>query len=185
MSRPVSWRLVAAGVLGALAIGCSVGLLAVSGWLISRASQQPPILYLEVAIVSVRAFGIGRSVFRYAERLVSHDAAFRTLTDLRVSIYERLATNGPAALMPYRRGDLLSRLVSDVDAVQDLSLRVLVPAISAVLVVAGSVAIAVALLPLAGLILAIGLLLGGLLVPWVTMRAGAKAARTSRRCRAG
>ena len=176
LSRPVTWRLVLAIVLGALAVGCSVGLLAVSGWLISRASEQPPVLYLQIAIVGVRAFGIGRAVFRYAERLVSHDAAFRTLTDMRVAIYSRLAANGPVALRPYRRGDLLSRLVSDVDSVQDLSLRVLVPALSGFLVAAGSVAVTFWLLPAAGAILAVALLVGGLVVPWLTMLTGARAA---------
>lgn len=177
LSRPVSGRLLLAVLLGALAVGCSVGLLATSAWLISRASQQPPVLYLQVAIVSVRAFGLGRAVFRYAERLVSHDAAFRTLTDMRVSFYDKLAANGPVALRPFRRGDLLSRLVGDVDAVQDLSLRVLVPTLSGLLVGAGSVALAVWLLPSAGAILAAALLVGGLVVPWITMRAGARAVR--------
>lgn len=177
LSRPVSGRLLLAVVLGALAVGCSVGLLATSAWLISRASQQPPVLYLQVAIVSVRAFGLGRAVFRYAERLVSHDAAFRTLTDMRVSFYDKLAANGPVALRPFRRGDLLSRLVGDVDAVQDLSLRVLVPTLSGLLVGAGSVALAVWLLPSAGAILAAALVVGGALVPWITMRAGARAVR--------
>ena len=176
LSRPVTWRLLLASLLGALAIGSSVGLLATSAWLISRASEQPPILYLQIAIVSVRAFGLGRAVFRYAERLVSHDAAFRTLTDMRVAIYTRLAANGPVALRPYRRGDLLSRLVSDVDAVQDLSLRVLVPALSGLLVGAASVALAAWLLPGAGAVLAVALLVGGLVVPWITIWAGARAA---------
>lgn len=176
LSRPVSGRLVLAAVLGALAVGSSVGLLATSAWLISRASQQPPVLYLTIAVVSVRAFGIGRAVFRYAERLVSHDAAFRTLTDMRVSIYDRLAANGPVALRPYRRGDLLSRLVADVDSVQDLSLRVLVPAMAGFLVAAGSVALATWLLPAAGAILAAALIIGGVAVPWLTMRSGATSA---------
>ena len=177
LSRPVSGRLLLACVLGAMAIGSSIGLLAVSAWLISRASQQPPILVLSVAIVSVRAFGLGRAVFRYAERIVSHDAAFRTLTDLRVAIYARLAANGPVALRPYRRGDLLSRSVSDVDTVQDLSLRVLVPAISGFLVGAASVALAVWLLPAAGAVLAAALLVGGVIVPWLVVRFAAVSAR--------
>ncbi len=176
LSRPVSGRLVLAAVLGALAVGSSVGLLATSAWLISRASQQPPVLYLTIAVVSVRAFGIGRAVFRYAERLVSHDAAFRTLTGMRVSIYDRLAANGPVALRPYRRGDLLSRLVADVDSVQDLSLRVLVPGMAGFLVAAGSVALATWLLPAAGAILAVALIIGGVAVPWLTMKSGAASA---------
>ncbi len=177
LSRPVSGRLILACVLGAMAIGSSIGLLAVSAWLISRASQQPPILTLEVAIVAVRAFGLGRAVFRYAERLVSHDAAFRTLTDLRVAIYSRLADNGPVALRPYRRGDLLSRSVSDVDAVQDLSLRVLVPTLSGFLVGAASVALAVWLLPAAGAVLAAALIVGGVIVPWLVVRVASASAK--------
>ncbi len=177
LSRPVSGRLILACVLGAMAIGSSIGLLAVSAWLISRASQQPPILTLEVAIVAVRAFGLGRAVFRYAERLVSHDAAFRTLTDLRVAIYSRLAANGPVALRPYRRGDLLSRSVSDVDAVQDLSLRVLVPTLSGFLVGAASVALAVWLLPAAGAVLAAALIVGGVIVPWLVVRVASASAK--------
>ncbi len=177
LARPVSGRLLLACVLGAMAIGSSVGLLAVSAWLISRASQQPPILTLEVAIVAVRAFGLGRAVFRYGERIVSHDAAFRTLTDLRVAIYARLAANGPVALRPYRRGDLLSRSVNDVDAVQDLSLRVIVPSVAGFLVGAASVALAVWLLPAAGAILALALLVGGLVVPWLVARFGAASSR--------
>ena len=88
--------------LGAMAIGCGVGLLAVSAWLISRASLQPPILELEVAIVAVRAFGIGKGVFRYAERLTSHDAAFRALSRLRLAVYDRLAVVAPAGVPAYR-----------------------------------------------------------------------------------
>ncbi len=176
LSRPVSGRLVLAAFLGALAVGSSVGLIATSAWLISRASQQPPVLFLTIAVVGVRAFGIGRAVFRYAERLVSHDAAFRTLTAMRVSIYSRLAANGPVALRPYRRGDLLSRLVADVDSVQDLSLRVLVPGLSGFFVAAGSVALAAWLLPAAGAILAVALILGGVVVPWLTMLAGSRSA---------
>ena len=87
-------RLALAVLLGALAIGSGVGLLATSAWLISSAALRPQILELEVAIVAVRAFGIGRGVFRYAERLVSHDAAFRVLSSLRLAVYSR---RSPAA----------------------------------------------------------------------------------------
>ncbi|CAM5629602.1 hypothetical protein SGLAM104S_10290 [Streptomyces glaucescens] len=101
--------------------------MATSGWLISRASQQPPVLYLMVAVTATRAFGIGRAVFRYAERLVSHDAVLRMLADTRVAVYRRLERLAPAGLRTTRRGDLLSRLVADVDALQDYWLRWLLP----------------------------------------------------------
>jgi thiol reductant ABC exporter CydC subunit len=165
--RPASGRLWLAAVLGGLAIGSSVALMATSAWLISRAWQQPPILFLQVAVVSVRAFGIGRGVFRYAERMVSHQAAFRALVDLRVGLYERLIPLAPAGLPAFKRGDLLRRVVDDVETMSDLSLRVMLPVFSAVLVGTGSVLLATWLLPAGGVILAVALLLGGLAVPAV------------------
>ncbi|MEU9026085.1 thiol reductant ABC exporter subunit CydD [Streptomyces sp. NPDC048383] len=165
-------------LLGALAVGCSVGLLAVSGWLISRASEQPPVLYLMVAVTATRAFGLGRAVFRYAERLVSHDAVLRMLADLRVSVYRRLERIAPAGLREQRRGDLLSRLVADADALQDYWLRWLLPAGTAVLVGTGSVAFTAWLLPEAGAVLAVGLLAAGVGVPLIS---GACARRAERR----
>ncbi|MEV4559543.1 thiol reductant ABC exporter subunit CydD [Kitasatospora sp. NPDC049285] len=167
-------RLWLAVLLGALALGSAVALMATSGWLISRASQMPPVLYLMVAVTSVRAFGIGRSVFRYAERLVSHDTVLKALGTVRTAVYRRLEQLAPAALPQFRRGDLLSRLVSDVDAMQDFHLRWRLPAAVAALVsVAASLALA-AFLPLAGAVLAVGLLLAGAAVPllerWISGR---------------
>ncbi|MFH7593911.1 thiol reductant ABC exporter subunit CydD [Streptomyces racemochromogenes] len=155
-------------LLGALAVGCSVGLMAVSGWLISRASEQPPVLYLMVAVTATRAFGLGRAVFRYAERLVSHDAVLRMLADLRVAVYRRLERIAPAGLRAQRRGDLLSRLVADADALQDYWLRWLLPVGTAVLVGTGAVTFTAWLLPAAGAALAVGLLVAGVGVPLVS-----------------
>ncbi|MFF3084954.1 thiol reductant ABC exporter subunit CydD [Streptomyces nojiriensis] len=165
-------------LLGALAVGCSVGLMAVSGWLISRASEQPPVLYLMVAVTATRAFGLGRAVFRYAERLVSHDAVLRMLADLRVSVYRRLERIAPAGLREHRRGDLLARLVADTDTLQDYWLRWLLPVGTAVLVGTGSVAFTAWLLPEAGAVLAVGLLAAGVAVPLVS---GACARRAERK----
>ncbi|MGW8848304.1 thiol reductant ABC exporter subunit CydD [Streptomyces xiamenensis] len=158
-------RLVLGALFGALALGSATGLMAVSGWLISRASEQPPILYLMVAVTATRAFGIGRAVFRYTERLISHDAVLRILAGLRVSVYRRLERLAPAGLRTTRRGDLLSRVVSDVDALQDYFLRWLLPAVAAGTVSVAAVAFTTWLLPLAGAILAAGLLLAGVAVP--------------------
>ncbi|WP_189931652.1 thiol reductant ABC exporter subunit CydD [Streptomyces aurantiogriseus] len=171
-------RLGLALLLGSLALGSAVGLMATSGWLISRASQQPPVLYLMVAVTATRAFGIGRAVFRYAERLVSHDAVLRMLADTRVAVYRRLERLAPAGLRTTRRGDLLTRLVADVDALQDYWLRWLLPAGAAAVVSAGSVAFTAWLLPEAGAVLAAGLLAAGVGVPLVT---GAVARRAERR----
>ncbi|MEU3773090.1 thiol reductant ABC exporter subunit CydD [Streptomyces sp. NPDC032472] len=165
-------------LLGSLAVGCSVGLMAVSGWLISRASQQPPVLYLMVAVTATRTFGLGRAVFRYAERLVSHDAVLRMLADLRVSVFRRLERIAPGGLRAQRRGDLLARLVADADALQDYWLRWLLPVGTAVLVGTGSVAFTAWLLPEAGAALAVGLLAAGVAVPAVS---GACARRAERR----
>ncbi|MDN0199372.1 thiol reductant ABC exporter subunit CydD [Streptomyces sp. S.PNR 29] len=171
-------RLGLALLLGSLALGSAVGLMATSGWLISRASQQPPVLYLMVAVTATRAFGIGRAVFRYAERLVSHDAVLRMLADTRVAVYRRLERLAPAGLRRSRRGDLLTRLVADVDALQDYWLRWLLPAGAAVAVCAGSVGFTAWLLPEAGAVLAVGLLVAGAGVPLIT---GAVARRAERR----
>nr|WP_218617590.1 thiol reductant ABC exporter subunit CydC [Cryptosporangium aurantiacum] len=170
-------RLVAAGALGAGALGCAVALLATSGWLISRASQQPPVLELAVAVTAVRAFGLGRGVLRYAERLVGHDATFRVLASLRSRVYARLERLGPAGLPAFRRGDLLARFVSDVDQIQDRYLRVRLPIAVAVVVGGLSVLGAGLLLPAAGAALAVALLVAGVVVPWLTVRTAARAER--------
>ncbi|MHA5048031.1 thiol reductant ABC exporter subunit CydD [Streptomyces sp. SD15] len=178
MAGPRSGRFALALLLGSLALGSAVGLMATSGWLISRASQQPPVMYLMLAVTATRAFGIGRAVFRYAERLVSHDAVLRMLADTRVAVYRRLERLAPAGLRTTRRGDLLSRLVADVDALQDYWLRWLLPAGAAVLVSAASVGFTTWLLPEAGAVLAVGLLAAGAGVPLVT---GAVARRAEQR----
>ncbi|MFD6174485.1 thiol reductant ABC exporter subunit CydD [Streptomyces coeruleorubidus] len=178
MSGARRGRLGLALLLGSLALGSAVGLMATSGWLISRASQQPPVLYLMVAVTATRAFGIGRAVFRYAERLVSHDVVLRMLADTRVAVFRRLERLAPAGLRRTRRGDLLSRLVADVDALQDYWLRWLLPAGAAVVVSAVSVGFTAWLLPEAGAVLAAGLLAAGAGVPLVT---GAVARRAEHR----
>ncbi|MFD5766024.1 thiol reductant ABC exporter subunit CydD [Streptomyces sp. NPDC127049] len=165
MAGGLKGRMGLALLLGSLALGSAVGLMGVSGWLISRASEQPPVLHLMVAVTATRAFGIGRAVFRYAERLVSHDAVLRMLAELRVSVYARLERIAPAGLRRARRGDLLARLVHDVDALQDYWLRWLLPAGAALVVGLGSVGFTAWLLPEAGAVLAVGLLVAGVLVP--------------------
>ncbi|WP_035847135.1 thiol reductant ABC exporter subunit CydD [Kitasatospora azatica] len=164
-------------LLGSLALGCAVALMATSGWLISKASTQPPVLYLMMAVTAVRAFGVGRSALRYAERLVSHDAVLRTLGSLRVTVYQRLERLAPTALPAFRRGDLLSRLVADVDSVQDWYLRWRLPAAVAVTVsLAAATALGV-LLPAAGVVLALGLLLAGAGVPLLAARLSSRTER--------
>jgi thiol reductant ABC exporter CydC subunit len=178
LADPDRARMALAALLATLSLACGVGLLAVSAWLISRASEQPPILFLQVAIVSVRAFGIFRGVFRYAERLVGHDAAFRSLTRIRVGVYERLERLSPAGLGDHRQGDLMARLVGDVESCVDLIVRVVLPVISGLLAGGLAVAIGAAILPSAGVALAVMVLVVGVLSPWVTGRIGAHAQLT-------
>ena len=99
-------------LLGFVAAASGVGLAATSGWLISKAALRPPILSLEVGIAAVQAFGLGRAVARYGERLAGHDVALRMLADLRVRVYRGLERIAPAGLPERDRGDVLSRLVS-------------------------------------------------------------------------
>lgn len=124
---------------GVASQGAQVALLATSAWLITRTAEQPPILYVTLAVVAVRAFAISRAVFRYLERIVSHESAFRALADLRVWIYRRLVPLAPAGLQRTARGSVLSAIVRDVDTLQDYPLRVIQPVASAVVVAALSV----------------------------------------------
>ena len=113
--------------LGALAVGFGVALMATAGYLISRAAEQPPILALTTVIVVVRFLALARPLARYLDRLASHDLALRALGRIRASVYERIEPLAPAELDAFRRGDLVSRLVADVDALQGLYLRGLAP----------------------------------------------------------
>ncbi|MEV7972277.1 thiol reductant ABC exporter subunit CydC [Cellulomonas sp. NPDC089187] len=164
-------RFALSALLGTLALGCAVALAAVSAWLITRAAQMPPVLKLSVATVGVRAFGIGRGVFRYLDRLVSHDVALRGMTTLRTTLYTRLATGRPEATLAVRRGDLLARVGADVDAVGDVVVRGLLPATVALALGVGTVVAMSAFLPVAGLILALCLVLAGVVAPWLAQRA--------------
>jgi thiol reductant ABC exporter CydC subunit len=170
------WRMLAASVaLGAGAVLAGVGLLATSGYLISRAAQRPEILALGVAIAAVRTLAIARAGLRYGERLVSHDLAFRTLADLRERFFSRLVPLVPGGLPSVGRADLLSRFVADVDRLQDLYLRAIGPVAVAIVAGGASVLIAALMQPAAGAVLAAGLLVGGVLVQQLT-RVAARAA---------
>ena len=160
-------RVTVAAVLGALTVLFGVGLMATAGYLISRASERPAVLSLMVTIVAVRFFGLGRPIVRYAEKLSSHDLALRVLGRVRTTVYARIEPLAPTRLDGYRRGDLLSRMVADVDAIQNLYLRGLETPIVALLAGAVSVGVAAAFLPAAALVLAAGLLVDGLAVPAV------------------
>jgi thiol reductant ABC exporter CydC subunit len=176
--RPASRRLLESCVLGACALGAGIGLLATAAWLISRAAQHPHESALALGIVAVQFFGLSKGLARYGQRLVGHDAALRALADLRVRIYRALEPLAPSGLPAFRSGDLMARFVDDVDSVQDLIVRVIAPFAVAILVGVGTVALEWAVLPAAGAIVAVALVLAATVVPWITGRLarGAEAA---------
>jgi ATP-binding cassette, subfamily C, bacterial CydCD len=146
--------------LSALASASGVALTATAGWLIFKAAEHPAILTMLVAIVGVRAFGLGRPVLRYAERLVGHDAALRLLAQRRVQVYDAVVPLTPGALGK-RRGDALASIVDDVESVLDRQLRVRQPVRAAALVSLLASAVAGLLLPLAGFVVAVMCVLAG------------------------
>ena len=177
-------RLALAVVLAAGATGAAIALLSTSGYLISRAAQRPLIISLTVAIVAVRAFGISRAVLRYAERLASHDLALRQLARLRTRFYRRLAPLVPGGLSGTGRGELLSRFVSDVDTLQDAHLRVVIPLLVAVLVIAGSSLAGALMLGVAGAVLLVALTVAAVCSTWLSASVAAAASRTQAPARA-
>lgn len=168
-------RVLLAVAVGSLGVGASVGLTAVSAWLIARASQMPSVLDLTVAAVAVRTFGISRSVLRYAERLVSHGVALAGMASLREQIYRRLADSPVEVVAGFRRGDLLVRTGADVDSIGDVVVRAIMPAAIAAVVGTGTVVLVTWLSPASGAILLLCLLLAGTVGPWLH----ALAARTA------
>ncbi|MCW2881450.1 MAG: transporter CydDC cysteine exporter (CydDC-E) family permease/ATP-binding protein CydC [Sphaerisporangium sp.] len=163
--RGMGGRLLTAAAAGAAAELAALGLIAAAAWMITRAAEQPPLAALSVAIVAVRAFATSRGVFRYGERLAGHDVALRAQATTRERLYEALIPSGP---LSHRGADLLSRMVDDTDAVQDLLVRCLLPAVAATVTAVAAVTLAVFLLPAAALVLLAGLLVAGLLLPAAT-----------------
>ena len=172
----IRWRDVLRAVaLGVLALGCSVGLAAASAWLIARASQMPPVLALSVAVVGVRAFGIGRGLFRYLERLASHDVALHGVANLRANLYDKMAAASAEAahLQSIRRGELLDRVGADVDEVGNLIVRAIIPAAIALVLGVISFGFLWMILPQAALALLIGYLIAGVAAPIISYYATA------------
>ncbi|NLV79790.1 MAG: thiol reductant ABC exporter subunit CydC [Rhodococcus sp.] len=168
-------RVLLAILAGVATLGSALTLAGLSAWLIIRAWEMPPVLDLTVAVVAVRALGISRGIFRYLERIATHDTALRGTTAARAGLYRRLAEGDPAAAAGLARGDLLARTGADVDALGDVVVRALVPiAVAAVLGVAAVVTVGV-IAPAAGAILAGALLVAGVVAPRASARAAARA----------
>lgn len=161
-------RVVLAVLAGVATLGSALALAALSAWLITRAWQMPPVLDLSVAVVAVRALGISRGVFRYLERLTTHDVALRGTTAARTRIYERLANgNGAVAL---RRGDVLARTGADVDVIGDVVIRAVVPICVSVLMMLAAVGLLAGIAPAAASVLAVALLIAGVGAPILAAR---------------
>lgn len=155
---------------GVAGLGSAIGLAAVSAWLIARASQMPPVLYLTVAAVAVRMFGILRALLRYVQRLASHKVALEGMDSLRLRIYQRLSTAPIDRVAAIQRGDLLARTGADIEAVGDFVVKSLLPFTVATIVGAGTV-VGFAFLSLpAALVLAVGMLLSGFVAPLIMSR---------------
>ena len=158
----------------------SVALLATSAWLISRAAEQPPIMYLSIAVVGVRGFAVGRSAGRYAERILLHDSAFKMLKLERPRILEKLIPFAPAGMPD--RGATISRLVNDVDELQNLPIRVIAPVVQSMVVSILAVFGVMLLLPSAALVLLSTLLASFFLAfplsAWASARADSTSAKT-------
>jgi ATP-binding cassette subfamily C protein CydCD len=161
-----SWRWVALSVLlSTLTIGSSVALIGTSAWLISTAALHPSVADLGVSVVGVRFFGISRGVFRYLERLVSHNVTFRLLARLRVWFYEKLEPLAPARLLEHKSGDLLARVIGDVEALENFYVRVIAPSLTAVFIGLGVSLFFASFFPPIALLLLLFFVVLGLLLP--------------------
>lgn len=201
------WRVVVAIAWGVAALGSGLGLAALAAWLIARAWQMPPVLYLSVAVVAVRALGISRGVCRYLERLATHDVALRAMTSARTTVYRTLAHadiwwfQGTSAdrsqsgdsepseprggdLREMRRGDLLVRIGADIDDLGAVVVRVLVPVAVAVVLSLAAVGLIAFISVPAAVILAVALAVSGMLAPWLSGVAAREAEQAVRADRA-
>ena len=168
--RPHRRPLALAVAMGAITPLAGVVLVAVSTYLISRTALQPNLLDLTIVIVSVRALSVGKGVSRYLERLAGHDVALRVVVDLRQHAFNRLLPQAPAGLARWRTGDVLARVVADVERLQLALVRGVVPTLGAALAAIVLVAIGTVLLPAAGPILLVGLVAAGGVVPVAAWR---------------
>lgn len=161
-----------------LSEGSAVALLAVSAWLIVRASEQPAVLYITAAVVGVRLFALTRAVFRYTDRLASHDAALRQLSTTRTSLVRRLIPLAPDGLARTRRGSVLGALVDDVDELQNLPLRVVQPLVGSAAVALGAVVLVAIVFGPAALTLLACLAVAGVVATLWGWASGARAERS-------
>ena len=152
-------------LLSTATVASGIGLLGTSAYLISRAALQPSIAVLQVAIVGVRFFGISRGIFRYLERLTAHSVNFRLLARLRTWLYRTIEPLAPARLQDFSSGDLLNRILTDVDTLENFYVRVVAPYAAAGLTIVGMGLFIGRFDARLGLMLACGLILSGFAIP--------------------
>ena len=157
-------------LLGVTALGAAIALGGTAAWLIARASQQPPVLYLTVAATSVRLFGVSRALARYLSRLASHKVALTGMDNLRNNLYDELAAAPGTKLSTLRRGDLMTRAGADVDEVGNVVVKTLLPALVSAIVGVGTVGVITIISPAAGIILALSLVVSGIIAPALIAR---------------
>lgn len=174
--RPARANGLAALFFDLLTSASAIALTALSGWLIVRASEQPPIMYLMVAIVGVRFFGIGRAVFRYVERLYLHDLILESISTLRTRMWASLAASGPRTARWLQPGMALGVLVGQLDVVRDLAPRVILPPITIALTLALTALGMVFVQAQAALVLLAAAFVTLAVVPWLTLRVDRAAA---------
>jgi len=177
MVAPERTRLLAATALMAGTTGAGIALLATSTWLIATAARHPSIAVLQMAVVGVRALGIGRALLRYVERLAAHDATLRGLARIRAWVFGRVVPLAPGVFRRLHSGDVLGRIVLDVDVLDQALLRLLLPAVSAVIVIGAVIGALWGIGPVTAAVLASGLLLAGFFVPSATARHGQRSSR--------
>jgi len=165
LMRPFVWLAVLSVLLGAATTLAGVGLFGASAYLIAYAALHPSIAVLQVAIVSVRLFGILRAVFRYLERLVSHSVNFHLLARLRVAYFRALEPLTPARLSGTHSGELLAAAISDVNTLENFYVRAAAPPLSAMLVAVGVTFFTARFDPTMALFLSCGLFISGLILP--------------------
>ncbi|MET3904973.1 thiol reductant ABC exporter subunit CydD [Paenarthrobacter sp. 4246] len=181
--KPVQWKFVAAGTVAVLAALFAVALSGLSGWLIIRASEQPPILYLLGAIVGVRFFGIGRAVLRYCERLLTHDAVFAAMTRLRGALWGTLSRRALSLRRLLQGGNVLGAIVDDVDTLRDLLPRVVLPPVTAMGVGAAAIVATAVVLPAALPAVVMASVVGLAIAPLLAVLADRNAAKAEQQMR--
>ena len=145
----------------------NIGLLTTSTWLITKASEHPLLVVLSLAIVGVRFFGISRAICRYGERYVSHSMAFQGLYELRIAFFKRLEPLVPRIFQSMKMGDLLGRIMADIETLQFFYLRTLVPSLSFLVVTVLGCIIGYQLHPIVAMVIALYSILVGVVLPMI------------------